>query len=270
MNKMIFQDRSLIAIWFDIKSFYAQCELNANHRYQKMEEEDEKYIIVANTNGYGHLDSISIKAKEKTGINRNVRLTQARKDPRFLIVETNRQAYEKERWRLLNNLMWIREEGFYLKPEFIDDFSVHLKGSIDDALELSDRISRIYAEENYILNYGIGINRKYAWIACRDSKSGGAGTIRWDNYKMIWDRGIQTFPELAETQDKRRLKGATRAQKLNEIEIYTIGDIANSTPEIMKSRLGLLGERIWYEVQGYHIFPGKSDISRPKQMVMKF
>ncbi len=100
---------------------------------------------------------------------------------------------------------------------------------------------RVYEEIGLTVSVGLSFNKIFAKLGSDLIKPSGFVVINKDNYKDI------VFPlPVSELLNV----GSKTAEKLNKIDIYTIGDLANSNIELIEKLLGKNGTMIWCFANG--------------------
>ena len=248
-------NKDILCIWFDMESFYAQAELSRRPDLVELEESGEKYVAVANTtSGLGYVYALSVNAKQNLGLGKGIRLHQIQNHPQIEIVPPDLDYYHA-----LSDVLFgkidepLKKGGFLPKNEFVDDFSVHLVGKVEEAKHLAKRVKDFYDEMGFNLRYGISVNRTYSWMASRFAKEGKGDFLHPSYIKHhIWplplvdttgDEPFYNFPSVSE-------KTVDKLHKLNP-PILTIGDLARSSHQELKQKMSPKALRHRMEAKGY-------------------
>lgn len=111
------------------------------------------------------------------------------------------------------------------------------------AMELAEEIQRrVFKELGLTVSMGLSFNKVFAKLGSDLDKKQGLAVITRDNFKDM------VFP--LPVADILYIGKATSSQ-LNERNIYTLGDLALSSKEYIKSFLGKNGEMVWLFANGY-------------------
>ena len=136
-----------------------------------------------------------------------------------------------------------RIENFGLDEAWLD-----LTNSIDNdgyktALEIKSRIKK---ELGITVSIGVSFNKIFAKFGSDYKKPDAVTCITRDNYRdIVWN---------SPAGDLLYVGRATK-NKLNRIGIYTIGDIANTSPDILRKLLGKWGDLIYGFANGFDSSP---------------
>lgn len=110
-------------------------------------------------------------------------------------------------------------------------------------MELAEDIQRrVFKELGLTVSMGLSFNKVFAKLGSDLDKKQGLAVITRDNFKDM------VFP--LPVADILYIGKATSSQ-LNERNIYTLGDLALSSKEYIKSFLGKNGEMVWLFANGY-------------------
>ena len=136
-----------------------------------------------------------------------------------------------------------RIENFGLDEAWLD-----LTNSIDNdgyktALEIK---SRIKEELGITVSIGVSFNKIFAKFGSDYKKPDAVTCITRENYKdIVWNSPAGDLLYV----------GRATGNKLNRIGIYTIGDIANASPDILRKLLGKWGDLIYGFANGFDSSP---------------
>lgn len=134
-------------------------------------------------------------------------------------------------------------EPFGLDEAWLDVTHNTEKSGIEIAREISERVK---FELGITVSIGISFNKIFAKFGSDYKKPDAITQITRENYKsIVWN---------APAQDLLYVGKATK-KKLNNIGIYTIGDIAQSSPALLRSHLGKWGDLIYGFANGYDSSP---------------
>lgn len=169
-----------------------------------------------------------------------------RKCPHLLIVEPHYDdyLYYTEEVKNIYREYSDKVESYGLNESWIDlTSSQGLFGG--DPVEIAREMQmRIYKELGLTVSMGVSFNKVFAKLGSDFNKKMGLTVISKKNYKRV------VFP--LPVEELFYVGKATIAQ-LKEKGIYTIGDIAYSHQEYLKSFLGKNGEMIWNFVNGLDV-----------------
>lgn len=221
----------------DIRNFFAACEQYLNPEYR------ERPVVVYNesANGRKMIIAASKEAKEKHGISRDTPIDRAKRIPDVILIESRRDEYEKIADRLYRECLdcVVGEVHAVSKPH-IDDIVIKLPNDLGTAIELTRKVEELYDEFGFDLTIGISFSEEYANIAVKLSKKYGliyfgSGFAR----RLIYGWPVIKFPQI----------GPKRKEKLNQVGIRTIGEIANSSLDLVIGTLGKgIGMKIYCSV----------------------
>lgn len=134
-------------------------------------------------------------------------------------------------------------EPFGLDEAWLDVTQNTDKSGTEIAFEINRRVKE---ELGITVSIGVSFNKIFAKFGSDYKKPDAITNITRDNYKkIIWN---------APAEDLLYVGKATK-KKLHNIGIYTIGDIANSPVELLRSQLGKWGELIYGFANGYDSSP---------------
>lgn len=130
-------------------------------------------------------------------------------------------------------------EPFGLDEAWLDVARSSICGS---GIQIADEIrERIKAEMGVTASVGVSYNKIFAKLGSDMKKPDATTVITRDNYKdVVW---------LLPAEDLLYVGRATK-RRLWRYGINTIGDIANASPEFLRSRLGKWGEVLWSFANG--------------------
>ncbi|WP_028042168.1 DNA polymerase IV [Candidatus Stoquefichus massiliensis] len=169
-----------------------------------------------------------------------------RKCPDLLIIEPHYDdyLYYTEEVKNIYREYSDKVENFGLDEAWIDlTASQGLFGG--NPVEIVREIQeRIYKELGLAVSMGVSFNKVFAKLGSDFNKKMGLTVISQKNYKNV------VFPLPV---DELFYVGKATAAKLKEKSIYTIGDIAYSRQEYLKSFLGKHGEMIWRFANGLDV-----------------
>ena len=215
-----------IVLHGDVDYCYAQIELRQHPEYKGHplavggSREDRHGIILA-----------KCPLAKKAGVKTGHALWQAKElCPSLQIISPNMNLYVEttDRIREIYSDYTDKVEGFGIDESFID-----LTGCTKDGKSAaSDMQKRIKSETGLTVSFGVAWNKTIAKLGSDLYKPNGLAVITRDNFRNI------VWPLPAE--DLLMVGRATK-YKLNNMGIWTIGDIAACDPERLKRRFGKHG-----------------------------
>lgn len=224
----------------DIRNFFAACEQYLNPKYR------EKPVVVYNEsdNGIQKIIAASKEAKEK-GISRDTSVGRAKRIPDIISIKSRINEYEKIADQLYQRCReYVEKQGYPISKPHIDDIVIKLPNDLSVAIDLTREVEKLYNEFDkefgFELAIGISFNEDYAHIATKLSKKYGLIYFgRGFARKVIYKDPVIKFPQI----------GPKRKEKLNKVKIYTIGDIANRSLNLIINALGKkIGMKIYCSV----------------------
>lgn len=227
-----------IIIHSDINHCYAQIEemLRPHLRNVPMavggSEEKRNGIILAK-------NDLAKAAHVKTGES----LREAkRKCPELVIVHPDYDAYVyyTEKIKDIYRKYTDRVESFGLDEAWID--VTHSQRLFGDGVELAKRIQdEVYETFGITVSMGVSFNKIFAKLASDLLKHKGFVVIREEEYReKIWPLPVEDL----------LMVGSRTRKKLNEMRIFTIGDLAAADPDRLQRRFGIMGVLLWSYANG--------------------
>ena len=136
-----------------------------------------------------------------------------------------------------------RIESFGLDEAWLDLTNSIEGDGYKTALEIKNRIKE---ELGITVSIGVSFNKIFAKFGSDYKKPDAVTCITRENYKdIVWN---------SPAGDLLYVGRATR-NKLNRIGIYTIGDIANTSPDVLRKLLGKWGDLIYGFANGFDSSP---------------
>jgi len=221
----------------DIRNFFAACEQYLNPEFRG------RPVVVYNesANGRQMIIAASKEAKERYGIGRDTSIDRAKRISDVILIESRRDECEKIADQLYQKCRnYVEKEGYSISKPHIDDIVIKLPNDLGVAITLTRKVEELCKEFDFNLAIGISFNEDYAHIATKLSKKYGliyfgSGFAR----RVIYNWPVIEFPQI----------GPKRKEKLNKANIYTIGDIANSSLKLIKDIIGKrIGKKIYCSV----------------------
>ena len=225
----------------DCNCFYAsvECLLNPNIRDLPVavsgDAENRHGIILAKNE---EAKKYSVKTGEA--------IWQAKKKcPQLLTVPARLDVYKKfsDKVRRIYADYTDRVEPFGLDEAWLDVTQDYKMNALDIAKEISKRVKD---EIGITVSIGVSFNKIFAKFGSDYKKPDAITCITRDNYKtLVWN---------SPAKDLLYVGGSTR-KKLEQIGIYTIGDIANAPIGLLRTHLGKWGDLIYGFANGYDSSP---------------
>lgn len=221
----------------DQNCFFASVEMVAHPEYRN--------VPMAVTGDASKRHGIILARNElakKAGVKTAEAIWQAeQKCPELVKVSSHydKYAFYSDKLRAL-----YEEYSDKVEPFGMDECWVDLTDVIGDRDpgQLADEIRRRVREEfKLTCSIGVSFNKIFAKLGSDYKKPDATTVITEDNFKDI----VWPLP----AADLLFVGGATAA-RLNEVNIRTIGDLANSSREFMADYLGKPGEMLWLYANG--------------------
>ncbi|MHC1695649.1 MAG: DNA polymerase IV [Eubacteriales bacterium] len=132
-----------------------------------------------------------------------------------------------------------------VEPFGMDECWLDVTGSVGilgEGEAIADKIRKNIREElGLTVSIGVSFNKIFAKLGSDMKKPDAVTVITKDNFKdKVWSLPATDLLYV----------GAATGKKLFLYQIYTIGDIAKSTPEFMQRRLGKNGTQLWVFANG--------------------
>ncbi len=233
------QDR--VILHSDCNGFYASVECLHNPKIRS------KPVAVSGNaeNRHGIILAKNEIAK-KYGIKTGEAIWQAKKKcPELLTVPPHFDLYKRfsKMARRIYSDYTDRIEPFGLDEAWLDVTHNTQKSGIEIAREINKRVKQ---ELGITVSIGLSFNKIFAKFGSDYKKPDAITVISRDNYKsIVWN---------SPAEDLLYVGRATK-KKLNDIGIYTIGDIANSDTKLLRLHLGKWGDLIYGFANGYDSSP---------------
>lgn len=215
----------------DLNNFYASVEqvLNPDLR--------GKFIAVS---GDPEKRSGIILAKNTAAKNMGVKtgepIWQAKKKcPQLVCVLPHFDYYVhfSQRVRAIYEQYTDRVEGFGLDECWLDVTHSKLFGT---PFEIAEKIRKEVREKTGLtISVGVSFTKTFAKLGSDMKKPDATTVISRENYKsVVWPLPVSEMLMI----------GRQTAAGLNEMGIYTLGDLASASSDALKSRFGVVGERL--------------------------
>lgn len=222
----------------DMNACYASIEAKLNPKLKSIA------MAVAGSveNRHGIILAKSQEAKIR-GVKTAEPIWQAKlKCPELVIVEPNYDQYLYYS-RLAREIYYSytnQVEPFGLDECWLDvTGSIHLFGSGEEiANEIRERIKKTLG---LTVSVGVSFNKVFAKLGSDLKKPDATTVISEENFKeKVWPLPVEEMTGV----------GKATKLKLNSIGIYTLGQLANSSVDFLKSALGIIGEELWNYANG--------------------
>lgn len=218
-----------VILHVDLNNFYASVEIKLNPSLAG------KYIGVCGNveNRHGIILAKSENAK-KMGVKTGMTILEAKRlCPEIVFVEAKHSHYitYSKMVRALYREYTDKIEPFGIDECWLDvTESVKLFGS---GKEIADIIrERVKNEIGLTVSVGVSYNKIFAKLGSDLKKPDGTFVIDQNNYKdVVWKLPVSEL----------LFVGKSTAQKLNKINVKTIGDLANSDVNFLEKRFGKWG-----------------------------
>lgn len=184
----------------------------------------------------------SIPAKAR-GVSTGDSIFEARrKCPSLLLVPPHYALYEK---CSLAFLKILKEYSPAVEPYSIDEAFVDMSGTgkifgepLTAAREMKERIKQ---ELGFTVNIGISTNKVLAKMASDFEKPDKVHTLYpWEVEEKLWPLSVSRL----------FFAGTASQRKLKNMGIFTIRQLAETDPEILKAHMGKQGELLWTYARG--------------------
>lgn len=187
---------------------------------------------------------------KKSGVKTAMTIIEAKKlCPELITVQSHHDLYEEYslKVRKIYERFTDRIEPFGIDEAWLDvtDF-IKLFGSGES---IANQIRKAVKEElGLTCSVGVSFNKVFAKLGSDIKKPDATTVIDENNYKkLIWRLPVGDLLYV----------GRSTLAKLNRYNIYTIGDLANTDPEFLVSKLGKWGESLWIYASGRDDSPVK-------------
>ena len=252
----LYEKRNILCI--DLKSFFASCECVE----RKLDPFSYPLVVANDKQGNGAITLAITPFLKSLGIKSRGRLYEIPKNIKYTIVPPRMELYIKKSKKVIS---------VYL--DFISSDDMHIY-SIDEVfLDVTDYL-KLYKKTDYELaqiildtilkktgltaTCGIGPNLLLAKIAMDvEAKNYKNGIAKWE-YKDIPSK-LWPIKPLSKVWGI----GSRLEKRLNDLNIYSIYDLAHYSMNKLKDKFGLIGEELWNHANGIDL----SKISDYKNIV---
>ena len=229
----------------DLKSFFASCECVERGLYPF-----KVPLVVANKKqGNGAITLAVTPALKKQGIPGRVRLYDIPKNIKYEIVPPRMKLYiEKSKQVVGIYLDYVAPEDLHIYSidECFLDVTDYLKLYKKTDYELAEEILKTVEEKTGLTaTCGIGPNLLLAKVAMdTEAKKYKNGIAKW-TYDDVPEKLWSITP-----LSKMWGIGPRMEKKLNNLNIYTVGELAHYDKNILKDKFGVMGQELWNHANG--------------------
>lgn len=229
----------------DLKSFFASCEC-----VERGLDPFKVPLVVANKKqGNGAITLAVTPALKKQGIPGRVRLYDIPKNIKYEIVSPRMKLYiEKSKQVVGIYLDYVAPEDLHIYSidECFLDVTDYLKLYKKTDYELAEEILKTVEEKTGLTaTCGIGPNLLLAKVAMdTEAKKYKNGIAKW-TYDDVPEKLWSITP-----LSKMWGIGPRMEKKLNNLNIYTVGELANYDKNILKDKFGVMGQELWNHANG--------------------
>lgn len=236
-------NRNILCI--DLKSFYAsvECVLRGLDPFKT------PLVVADKERGGGSIVLAVTPYLKSKNVPSRLRIFEIPKDIEVIYAKPRMQAYLEYAAKVVEVYMeFISEDDLYVYS--IDEAFLDVTGYLNyyklTDVELAKKIlARIYEKLGLIATCGIGPNMLLAKLSMDiEAKKNKDYIAKW-GYEDVKDK-LWCVEPLSEMWGI----GSRMEYRLNQLGLYTIGDIANYNVEILKSKFGILGEELFYHTHG--------------------
>lgn len=226
-----------VILHVDMNSFYASVEMAYNPSLKG------KPIAIAGDPGQrkGIVVTSSYEARKK-GVKTTMQLWEAKKlCPELTVLKPNFDRYRmasKEMFKMLADITPL------IQPVSIDEGYMDITGCahLGSPLEIAEKLQkRIKEELDLPCSIGIAPNKFLAKMASDMKKPMGITVLRKRDLPLkLWPLAVGNMHGI----------GEKTAEKLNKVNIFTINDLVKADTYMLKSLLGINGERLQNRAKG--------------------
>ncbi len=221
-----------IILHSDLNCFYASVEVNENPKLR-----DQAIAVCGSTEErHGIVLTASYPAKRR-GVKTGMANWQAvRACPGLICVPPHYDLYVKYS-RLVRNI-YLRYTD-KMEPYGMDECWLDVSGSRQlhgDGTAIAEEIRKAVRDElGLTVSIGVSFNKIFAKLGSDMKKPDATTVISRENFrKVVWPLDVSELLYI----------GSRTKRKLNEMGIFTLGDLANANPSALKARFGVVGERM--------------------------
>lgn len=236
----------------DIKSFYASCAAVMHG----MDPLDCYLVVVGDRERMGSVVlAASPKMKKEFGIKTGSRLYEVPEDPRIFVAEPKMATYLRVSTEITRVFeRYVPKEAIHVYS--VDESFIKVDGALKlwgDAVEIAEKI-RDDLEREFQLPCAIGIgpNMLMAKLAL-DLEAKQKGIALW-RYEDVPEKLWPLSPLSEMWGIGKRLE-----RRLNNLGIFTVGQLANYDLEKLEKHFGIIGNQLYYHAWGVDL----SEIGAP-------
>lgn len=165
-----------------------------------------------------------------------------RKCPSLTIIHPDYDAYlyYTEKIKDIYRKYTDRVESFGLDEAWID--LSHSQMLFGDGVELARKIQdEVFEKYGITVSMGVSFNKVFAKLASDLFKHKGFALITEENFReVLWNHPAEEL----------LMVGSRTKRKLNEMRIWTIGDLAKTPCHVLERRMGVIGGLLWKYANG--------------------
>ena len=186
---------------------------------------------------------------KKAGVKTAMTIHEAKKlCPELITVKSHHDLYEQYslKVRKIYERFTDRIENFGIDESWLDVTHSKIFGTGE---QIANKIrAAVKSELGLTCSVGVSFNKVFAKLGSDMKKPDATTVIDKTNYvKTVWRLPVSDLLYV----------GKSTALKLNRYNIYTIGDLANSSREFLHSKIGKWGEALWMYASGLDDTPVK-------------
>lgn len=229
----------------DLKSFFASCECVD----RGLDPFKVPLVVASTTQGNGALTLAITPCLKNQGVKSRGRLYEIPKDIEYMIVDPRMKLYQEKSKEVIDVYLEFidsKDLHVYSIDECFLDVTSYLKYYGLSDIELAETIlKRVEEKTGLTANCGIGPNLLLAKIAMdTEAKLYKNGIAKWtmeDVKTKLWK--ITPLSKMWGI-------GPAMERNLNNLGLYTVGDVANYPKEELTKRFGIMGTELWRNTNG--------------------
>lgn len=235
--------RNILVI--DLKSFFASCECIE----RGLDPFKVNLVVASNTQGNGAITlAVSPRMKEY-GISGRVRLYEIPKNIKYIIAPPRMKLYLEKSKEIVNiflDFVSVEDLHVYSVDEAFLDLTNYLKMYKKTDIEMAKTIlDTIYKKTKLTATCGIGPNMLLAKIAMdTEAKRNKTFIAKW-GYEDVKTKLWKITP-----LSKMWGIGPRMEKRLNNLGIFSVGDLANYDKYKLKKLFGIMGEELYNHANG--------------------
>ena len=231
LQKLFRRAGDLDILHCDLNNFYASVE-------QSLDPDLKGKYVAVSGNPATRSGIILAKntAAKQMGVKTGEAIWQAKqKCPDLVCVPPHFEYYAhfSKRVRAIYEQYTDKVEGFGMDECWLDVTHSKLFGT---PFQIAEKIRNEVREKTGLtISVGVSFNKTFAKLGSDLKKPDATTVISKENFRqVVWPLDVSEMLYV----------GAHTKQKLNEMGIFTLGDLANATLEPLKKRFGVVGERL--------------------------